>query len=192
MPRSDYISDNLVNIRDRLKQNYAKTAEAATEKPEAVSDTPPVPAPAPLSTRTPAFPHAGRNEELERARRDLEGRLLRDIAATTAELEQERIRRQELEKFLAVLNRNHTEFQQLGNSGDPDFARKLERLRGEYFQAAGRVSAFELRRNSGGGISPADADPKRFGRLMFEALPLMIALIAGALIVAAALLIIFL
>ena len=34
--------------------------------------------------------------------------------------------------------------------------------------------------------------PKRFGRLMFEALPLMIALIAGALIVAAALLIIFL
>ena len=35
MPRSDYISDNLVNIRDRLKQNYAKTAEAATEKPEA-------------------------------------------------------------------------------------------------------------------------------------------------------------
>lgn len=161
-------------------------------KPEAVSDTPPVPAPAPLSTRTPAFPHAGRNEELERARRDLEGRLLRDIAATTAELEQERIRRQELEKFLAVLNRNHTEFQQLGNSGDPDFARKLERLRGEYFQAAGRVSAFELRRNSGGGISPADADPKRFGRLMFEALPLMIALIAGALIVAAALLIIFL
>ena len=47
-------------------------------------------------------------------------------------------------------------------------------------------------RNSGGGIGPADADPKRFGRLMFEALPLMIALIAGALIVAAALLIIFL
>lgn len=97
--------------------------------------------------------------ELERARRDLEGRCCSDIAATTAELEQERIRRQELEKFLAVLNRNHTEFQQLGDSGDPDFARKLERLRGEYFQAAGRVSAFELRRNSGGGIGRLTPTP---------------------------------
>ena len=189
MPRSDYISDNLVNIRDRLKQNYAKAAEAAPEPPEAAAGTP---APAPLSARTPALPRSGRNEELERARRDLEGRLLRDIAATGAELELERARRQELEKFLAVLNRSHTEFRQLGDSSDPEFARKLERLRGEYFQAAGRISAFELRRNPGGGIGPADADPKRFGRLMFEALPLMIALLAGALIVAAALLIIFL
>ncbi len=192
MPRSDYISDNLVNIRDRLKQNYAKTAEIAAENPEAASGTPSGPVPAPLSTRTPLPARAGRNEELERARRDLEGRLLRDIAAATAELELERARRQELEKFLAVLNRNYAEFRQLGDSAGPDFSRSLERLRGEYFQAAGRISAFELRRNPGGGTGSADAEPKRFGRLMFESLPLMIALLAGAMIVAAAMLIVFL
>ena len=198
MPRSDYISDNLVNIRDRLKQNYAQTAGAAaaeksteTTPAAALTPAPSQVAVAPLSTRTPLPARAGKVEELERVRRDLEERLLRDIATTTAALEQQRIRTQEQEKFLAFLKSNYAEFQQLVVSDNPDFGRQLERLRGEYFQAAGRIKAFEQPSFHAGHSGMMKDEPKRLGRLTYEALPLIIAIFIASLIIATALLVVF-
>ena len=57
MARRDYISDNLVDIRDRLKQ-YAKTTEAAAADPQLDpaprAASPAIqPPPTPLASRTP-------------------------------------------------------------------------------------------------------------------------------------------
>lgn len=194
MARRDYISDNLVDIRDRLKQ-YAKPAEAAAADPQL--DLPPrsaapAPSPSPVAPAASAVrtPSASRNDEWERARRDLEGRTARDLAAVSAELEQLDVRRKELEKFLAVLNHVSGEFPLL--SGAPDQTKALERLRIEYFQASGRAAAFGLH----GGVQPGrpgggEPAEKHFGRLVFEALPIGLFLLAGAVILALVLVFIF-
>ncbi len=193
MPRNDYISDNLVNMRDRLKQNYANPADAA---PSAGSlSTPTVPQTDPVATQASgSVARNGRGDDLERTRRDLEGRLQRDLAAVSTELQLEITRRQELEKFLAVLNRVSGEVDSLREETvrDAEYARRLERLRIEYFQAAGRVSAFERHAEGRAGMGREELPPRTFGRLFFESLPLLIGMIVAALIVAAALLLSFL
>ena len=73
-----------------------------------------------------------------------------------------------------------------------EYARRLERLRIEYFQAAGRVSAFERHAEGRAGTGREELPPRTFGRLFFESLPLLIGMIVAALIVAAALLLSFL
>ena len=78
MARRDYISDNLVDIRDRLKQ-YAKPTETTTD-PQ-LDPAPSASAPAPVQTAI--RPPAVRSEEFERGRRDLQGRIARDLAAVS-------------------------------------------------------------------------------------------------------------
>ncbi len=147
MPRNDFISDNLVHMRDRLKQNYAE--QHAGEKTQTPSVAP-VPAPPPAAA---VSRPSGGNGEFERMRRDLAGRLSRDSAAVAAELEYEAVRRGELEKFQQKLADFSRRFEELGASQEADAARRLEHLRIEYFQASGRVSAFESGRIPAAGSS---------------------------------------
>ena len=190
MARRDYISDNLVDIRARLKQ-YAKTTEAAAADPQLDpaprAASPAIqPPPTPLASRTPV----GRSDELERGRRDLQGRIARDQAAVSAELELLSVRVRELEKFQEVLNRVAEEFSRLSSA--PDQAKALERLRIEYFQASGRSAAFGLHTGAvTGRAGGGEPEAKGFGRLFLEALPVGLFLLAGALILALALVFIF-
>lgn len=201
MARRDYISDNLVDIRDRLRQ-YAKPIETTADDPQL--DLPPrsaVPAPhpapvTPVSAPAAPLPSAGRapaaarNDEFERSRRDLQGRIGRDLAEVSAELELLGERQRELEKFLVVLNRAAEQLAHLPAA--PEQGKALEHLRIEYFQASGRAAAFGLRPGSvppgTGGREPVE---KSFGRLFLEALPIGFFLLAGAVILALALVFIF-
>ena len=103
------------------------------------------------------------------------------------------IRRQsprELEKFQEVLNRVAEEFSRLSSA--PDQAKALERLRIEYFQASGRSAAFGLHTGAvTGRAGGGEPEAKGFGRLFLEALPVGLFLLAGALILALALVFIF-
>lgn len=194
MPRNDYISDKLVNISDRLKQNYAQSQPAAAspepeETPAAivppnsnrVPETPPVPA------WTPS-PSSGRGSEFERFRRDLEGRLVRDIAAVEAELNEEIHRRQELERFRAALERIQNEYNSLGGDGNEQ-QKTLDRLRIEYFAASGRASAFDrgLAATPGG----FQEEPRPFRAAVAATWPVAAALLLGALVLSATLLVLF-
>lgn len=200
MARRDYISDNLVDIRDRLRQ-YAKPIETTADDPQL--DLPPrsaVSAPQPSPIRPVAAPVApvsspvrtavARGEEFERSCRDLQGRIGRDLAEVSAELELLGERQRELEKFRSVLNHVSEELAHLPAA--PEQGKALEHLRIEYFQASGRAAAFGLRPGSvppgTGGREPVE---KSFGRLFLEALPIGFFLLAGAVILALALVFIF-
>ncbi len=185
MARRDYISDNLVDIRDRLKQ-YAKPTETTTDPQLDPAPSASAPAPVQAAIRPPAV----RSEEFERGRRDLQGRIARDLAAVSAELELLGARSRELEKFLDVLNHVSGEFQLLSSA--PDQSKALERLRIEYFQASGRAAAFGLHSGTVAGKAGEGAPvEKNFGRLFLEALPTGLFLLAGAVILALVLVFIF-
>ncbi len=188
MPKSDYISDNLVNIRERLKQNN-RALEGTAKNPiatstESVKETSQVP----LLVAHSASSRSGRSEELERLRHDLGDRLRRDMAATSVELEQAKLQVQELEKFSKSLECVHTEFLQLG-SDSGELALQLDRLRSEYFRASGRASAFSQFGRSGVTPHSPDPEPKTWGRMVYEALPLALAIFLSALVIAIALLV---
>ena len=83
--RKDYVTDNLVNIRDRLRENTAargfqvdQESAIPAERPE---NPPPVQTPVsmPVQTPAPSF-RQKRQEEGDRMRRDLELRLAHDLA----------------------------------------------------------------------------------------------------------------
>lgn len=162
MARNDFISDHLVNMRDRLKQNYAETHSAdstpASTPASATVSTASAAAPERIEANTTAAKAAsgkivsaaatmlrtsGRREEFDRMRRDLEGRLNRDTAAVAAELEHAAQRRAELERFQAKLADFTRRYAELSGAGDAEAARRLEHLRIEYYQAYGRVRAFD-------------------------------------------------
>ncbi len=199
MARRDYISDNLVDIRDRLRQ-YAKPIETTAEDPRldlplrsavpAVQPSPIRPVAAPAAPSSSVRTAVARGEEFERSCRDLQGRIGRDLAEVSAELELLGERQRELEKFRSVLNHVSEELARLPAA--PEQEKALEHLRIEYFQASGRAAAFGLRPGSvplrTGGGEPAE---KSFGRLFLEALPIGFFLLAGAVILALALVFIF-
>ncbi len=164
MPRNDFISDNLVHMRDRLKENTARL------NGEIVAETPPEKAK--LSDR---IVKSGPSEP-ERLRNDVKGRIERDFATVNAELELAALRRSELEKFREILEKLTAEAD----------AAEVDKLRLAYFQAAGRASAFlkgPLHSTAAAGPDGGNKQ-KSFGQIFKEALPLGSAIIAAALIVA--------
>ena len=176
MARNDFISDHLVNMRDRLKQNYAETHSADSTPASATVSTASAAAPERIEANTTAAKAAsgkivsaaatmlrtsGRGEEFERMRRDLEGRLNRDAAAVAAELEHAAQRRAELERFQEKLADFTRRYAELAGAGDAESARRLEHLRIEYFQAYGRVRAFDAAFPVSMGIAASAGAPGR-------------------------------
>ena len=124
MAEKDFISDHLVNMRERLRANYEQLNRPADGSPadsphHPAPQSPPRPAPEPpertlteqsavtatTALESPPSPRSSvRPGETEKIRRDLEGRIRRDCAETAAELEELDRRRRELQNFLTLLN----------------------------------------------------------------------------------------
>ncbi len=174
--REGFISDNLVDIGKRLQINHELKTTGGTavvgDAPEEVR----------LSSRRPMV----EKTEAERLFRELRDRIGRDAAATAAELELMDLHRRELELFRDFLAGAAEELEQL-NVSSPDALRRIENIRYRCFNASGRAQAFF---NSGGNASgvnsPVDFEHKPFGVLVWEALPLALAVMMGALLVGAA------
>ena len=136
MSRDNFISDQLVDMRAKLRDSYenyhqehAESAPASRPEPETAAA-----APTPAAVKyLPSMRKSGENSEADRERRELEGRIIHDQAALDVERELLRHKLDELETFSAVLANARTRL----NTDD------VSRIALDYFAARGRWSAFE-------------------------------------------------
>ena len=142
MPRDKFISDNLINIRDYLREKCADIAQEQVS-PENQSGQPEIHLD--LKTAVPVGT-GGFSRSSEREYNEFTGHLQHDLAAIGAELANTEIKQKELEFFNSRLLDIARKLQELPVQNSQDFFREFDRLKIQYFQSAGRVSAF---RNAG-------------------------------------------
>ena len=146
MPRDKFISDNLINHRDYLREKCANIAQKQLS-----SEAHPAPQEIHLDLKT-AVPagNSGYSRSSEREYNEFAGHLQHDLAAIGAELANTEIKQKELENFNTQLQDIVRKLQELPVQNSQEFFREFDRLKIQYFQSSGRVSAF---RN--GGHAPA-------------------------------------
>ena len=168
--REGFVNDNLMSIGKRLHADYNVLNGSDNETGNAEERT------ATESAR----------REAEKLLRELSDRVGRDSAAAVAELEQDAVRREELEKFRDFLSGIRAEMDAVDVSA-LSAMRKLEEIRYRIFTAAGRAQAFFI---SGGGSAvgsdPAEPERKPWREIWRESLPLVLSVLIGALLVGAA------
>ena len=183
--RKDYVTDNLVNIRDRLRENTAARGFQVDQEPaipaELPENPPPVQTPVsmPVQTSAPSF-RQKRQEEGDRMRRDLELRLAHDLAELEVAIEQEeyslKLKTDAHQRFAALQSRLA---QCTEDALQTNFAPEIDRLRMEYFTIVGKLDALqenaEPEKNTGNVISA--------GMGLKEVLILVAGMTAAALIV---------
>ncbi len=189
MAKNDFISDNLVHMRERLKENAAKMAASSGVPVEEE------PKKAPKLSNRAVHPartsETGRTDDSARRKREFAAKLERDRAAIAASIEVESAKLTELQRFEQTLTELDRAYQSLGPVDTPDGMRELEKLYFTHHRAAGRVSVYRGHDHTNG-IAPAVRTVERSPRRSWtESLPLMIALIVSALIVAATLMMVF-
>lgn len=179
MARDKFISDDLYSMRERFKRNHSEhLTEPAHDRADTVSaenapDTvksfssqqnttptavmPELPAADSIRKasvpRLPQIVASGDNSDSSRERRELEGKMLRDLSFVESEEEFIREHAETLAKFRATIERL---LNGLTNEEQPD-VKKINQLRIEYFQACGRFES-SLAHNSSSqnsGTSPA-------------------------------------
>jgi|GEM_PF-3287676 len=187
MAKNDFISDNLVHMRERLKENAAKAGSSA---PVPASGAEPEFAPKPLDRIVTREPGPNRMDDPVRRKRELMEKLERDRAAVAAAIEVESGKLEELRRFDHALEELERDFRQLGPMDTPEGARELEKLSFAHYRAAGRASVFLNDRASSPFQPPAPA-PGNLRKHCRESLPLAAALIVSALIVALTLIFLF-
>ena len=184
MSKKDYISDNLVDIRVRFKQNYAAVAAARNAEESAAAPTQTAAAPIAAASPAPAaVPEiaAADGDPAGRARRELAIRLARDLAATAAELEKIEIRRTELRRWHEELKALESELPRAASAG------AVETLRYRAVQAAGRGGVFMGSESAPGGAGSGEARSR-----WLDALPFVFGMVLAAALVALTLVFIFL
>ena len=198
MSRDNFISDNLIKIRENLRQNPVKTGAADSfgqsspvHNPTAPEETAgksaeitfvsELPQLAPrMQTRTP---------ELDRDRRELAGRIRRDYSCVAAELENMEMKRREAAVFLEFLQKHQRELESMDFSAEGS-SRELDRLAWEYYRMAGRWRAFSSGA-SGRAAVGAEGEPREAaGKTALWGVS--VAILLGAVIVSIALLVSFL
>ncbi len=199
MSREDFISDNLVDMREKLRYNYA-IMNAQMQKSKAGQDTEAAPSPAEVSAANasqpekpvppepgtsqtltaqplpPPMPRSASPDELERSKRELEGALHRDHARLLKELELLNEKKQELETFFSALEDFIRELEQTSDR------RQLDLLRLRYLGAQGQAQAF-MGDNSATRYA-TEEEPRTMGRIFAEGLPYLIGALLSALIIA--------
>ena len=154
MSRDNFISDNLIKIRENLRQNPVKSSISEEVPPAPASQdngahlksgemrfAPELPQPAPrMQTRTP---------ELDRERRELAGRIRRDYSCVAAELDNMELKRKEAAVFLEFLSRHQKALDSVDVDAE-NSSRELDRLAWEYYRMAGRWRAFSDSRSTSG------------------------------------------
>ena len=143
MARDNFISDNLIDIRERLRkdqnvQNVQNDNTPAVQAPVQTAEPQQkvsyeLPAPAPRMQL--------RNPELDRERRELTGRIRRDYTLVAAELENMEKKKAEAISFMDFLS-NHQKALEGLDFDKSDISRELDRLTWEYYQRSGRWRAF--------------------------------------------------
>lgn len=187
MAKNDFISDNLVHMRERLKENAARAGAPAAVPREDKTGTESAPPP-PLSTRIPMRQAPDRTDGFDRQRRDFGCRLERDRAAVAAELELESRKIAELERFSQALDSLEQGFRNLASGETPEVLREFEKLRFAYYRASGRVSAFL--KGGGDSASAPEREGIRHGTTAVW-MPVAAAMVVSALIVAVTLIVLF-
>ena len=149
MNRQDYVTENLVNIRDRLRENTAakgfQVAQDAAIRETTAAEQVAVPeqaaAPAPASATS--F-RQKRQEEGDRMRRDLELRLAHDLAELEVSIRREeyalRLKQDAQQRFAALQQRLS---QCTEASLQANFAPEMDKLRMEYFTVIGKLDALQ-------------------------------------------------
>jgi len=153
MSRKAYISDHLIDMRDRLQRNYEKVhhnseakkdeipddsvknndvATAAEKKENDISDA-----------QKRYMPSIRRSNSVERKndreRRELEGRVIHDLTKSECELELLQNELDEVRKYNSLLKKIHSELMTIAESTETV---DLTPLQSEYFAASGRRNAF--------------------------------------------------
>lgn len=143
MAKNDYISDNLITMRDRLRESTAAIREAAEQKkntvagdahqPEVREEAPP--------QNTASLVDRRVTEGLQ-AKLDLAGRLAKDLAKISVILAGEERKIGELQKLEASLQTlSQTLEQTTPENFAGRFAAETDRLRLEYFRLCGALEA---------------------------------------------------
>ena len=184
MARDNFISDNLINIREQLRQDQnTQTATDFVQQEQKINETEPrqnmpsgLPAPAPrMQVRTP---------ELDRERRELIGRIRRDYTLVSAELENMERKTKEAAAFMEFLAAHQTSLENIDFDRN-DISRELDRLSWEYYQRSGRWRAFssgEIKENTNLSEQPVRQSNKAT----------VIAIIISAIMISATILAVFL
>lgn len=185
MAKNDFISDNLVHMRERLKENAARAGAPAPAVREERPDRKPAP---PLfdreSMRQAVTP---RGDGFDRQRRDFGCRLERDRASVAVEVELESQKMAELERFAKTLEELENDFRNLPPGDTPEVQREFEKVRFAYYRAAGRVSVFLKE----GAEPPAPPERESSRRGTATWMPVAAAMIISALIVSLTLVMLF-
>lgn len=183
-----YINDSLIKMRDRLRQNYEDLHRDQIADPDA--EVPPVvpaeSAQAPQQPRAevaperrlPSIRRAGAESPGERERRELEGRIIHDLAETECEIGLLKNKLSELEKFRDVLQKEHDLLLKMAETGDDA---RLSAIRNEYFAAGGRRQAFVGEHGGASERAAAEAAPASD---RWQAMLIAGAVLAGSIIVA--------
>ena len=139
MPRDKFISDNLINIRDYLREKCADIAQeqVSSENQPAIQNEIHLD----LKTAAPVG-NSVFSRSSEREYNEFAGHLQHDLAAISTELANLEIKQKELEYFNAQLQDIVRKLQELPVQNSQDFFREFDRLKIQYFQSSGRVSAF--------------------------------------------------
>ena len=174
--REGFVSDKLVNLGRRLQINYD-----LKESGNDFSDDLPAPEREKLAARRAIVERT----EAERMYRELRDRIANSAAAAEAELEQLAAIREELENYKRILDESATKLGALDPNAETAI-RDIEEIRFRYFTASGRAQTFF------GGSGAAQSNPgapeetKTFSTLLYESLPVVLAILFGSLIVGVA------
>ncbi len=190
MNRKDYISDNLINIRDRLRQPRPMP-DSTTGTPAAPENTASPAPPERMSTAAPPQTRAAVRREADgmRAQSDLLNRIAHDAAelAGEAELAEQTLHDSRALRDLLLALEEKTG--QLSPEKDgANFARNVDNLRLEYFRIAGKRNAM---RRAGGHV-PRGEETGRGREWLLPAVILAGAMLLSAILVAIAMAAVFL
>lgn len=202
MSRKDYISDNLINLGSRLHNPSAPgvmsgpgVANAPANAAPNVQGQPPAASAASAATPSAMSAFEQRAQDIRRSRQDLAMRMNCELAAVEKQL----AAADELAAHAGFIRKKLGELEELEDDGSQSYFMKLERLRIEYFVELTRIGRIENASGNAAASSPASSlsDLLRFAprdrfRLVCQlSLPVAAAVILGAVIVAAAVIIAF-
>ncbi len=158
MLRKAYISDHLIDMRDRLQRNYEKLHQNSNVAGKDTADTAKNPEPEKVeipentvnsgNVKLRYMPSIRKVNGIEhknaRERRELEGRVIHDLAESECELELIEQELLEVRQFNSILKKTHAKLMEIAESSD---AIDLAPLQAEYFAASGRRNAFSRKQN---------------------------------------------